>query len=134
MPVPIKGKCWCWLCKSHGPEEVCPRKDEIGTEYGRQRLKELLQEMVKAEAKSRLDQGENGKIPEVDQGAWVLGTPYLVTTIEEFVGPKIIQPPEGKTPHVKPVEVGELNGHPNQQPVPHPKIWVVQADNLQESA
>ena len=33
LTVPIKGMCWCWLCKSHGPEEVCPRKDEIGTEY-----------------------------------------------------------------------------------------------------
>ena len=67
LTVPIKGKCWCWLCKSHGPEEVCPRKDEVSTEYGRQRLKELLQEMVKAEEKSKLDQGKNGKIPEVDQ-------------------------------------------------------------------
>ena len=46
LTVPIKGERWCWLCKSHGPEKVCPRKDEIGTEYGRQRLKELLQEMV----------------------------------------------------------------------------------------
>ena len=27
LTVPIKGKHWCWLCKSHGPEEVCPRKD-----------------------------------------------------------------------------------------------------------
>ena len=106
LTVPIKGKHWCWLCKSHGPEEVCPRKDEVSTEYGRQRLKELLQEMVKAEEKSKLDQGENGKIPEVDQRVWVLGPPPLVTTREEFVGPNVIQPPEGKTPHVKPVEVG----------------------------
>ena len=73
--------------KSHGPEEVCPGKDEVSTEYGRQRLKELLQEMVKAEEKSRLDQGENGKIPEVNQKVWVLRTPSLVTTKEEFVGP-----------------------------------------------
>ena len=43
LTVPIKGERWCWLCKSHGPEKICPRKDEIGTEYGRQRLKELLQ-------------------------------------------------------------------------------------------
>ena len=83
MTVPIKDKHWCWLCKSHGPEEVCPGKDEVSTEYGRQRLKELLQEMVKAEEKLRLDQGENGKIPEVNQEVWVLGTPPLVTTKEE---------------------------------------------------
>ena len=43
--------------------------------------------MVKAEEKSRIDQGENGKIPEVDQREWVLGTSLLVTTKEEFVGP-----------------------------------------------
>ena len=54
----------------------------------------------------RLDQGENGKIPEVDQGVLVPGTPPLVTTKEEFVGPKIIQPPEGKKPHIKPFEIG----------------------------
>ena len=29
LTVPIKGECWCWLCKSHGPEKICPRKDEI---------------------------------------------------------------------------------------------------------
>ena len=106
LTVPIKGKHWCWLYMSHGPEEVCPRKNEVSTEYGRQRVKELLQEMVKTEEKSRLDQGENGKIPEVNQKVWVLGTPLLVTTKEEFVGPKVTQPLEEKTPHVKPVEVG----------------------------
>ena len=57
LTVQIKGKHWCWLCKSHGPERVCPRKDEIGTEYGKQRLKELLQEMVKSEEKSKLKEG-----------------------------------------------------------------------------
>ena len=62
--------------------------------------------MVKAEEKLRLDQGENGKIPEVNQKVGVLGTLPLVTTKKEFVGPKVIQPPEGKTSHVKPVEVG----------------------------
>ena len=68
------------MCKSHGPEEVCPRKDEIGTGYGRQRLKELLQEMVKAEEKSKLDQEKNGRIPEEVQRVWVLEAPPLVTT------------------------------------------------------
>ena len=122
LTVPIKGKHWCWLCKSHGPEEVCPRKDEVSTEYGRQRLKELLQEMVKSEEKSKLDQEKNGKIPKVDQRVWALGTPHLVTTKEEFVGPKVIQPPEGKTPHVKPIELGlEPNGHlsQNKYPIQH---------------
>ena len=90
MTVPIKGKCWCWLCKSHGPERVCPRKDEIGTEYGRQRLKELLQEMVKSEEKSKIDKGKNGKIPEIDQRAWVLEVPPLEITKKEFVGPKVV--------------------------------------------
>ena len=47
LTVPIKGECWCWLCKSHSPEKICPGKDEIDTEYGRQRLKELLQDMLK---------------------------------------------------------------------------------------
>ena len=47
LTVPIKGKHWCWLCKSHGPEEVCPRKDEVSTEYGRQRLKELCKKWFK---------------------------------------------------------------------------------------
>ena len=81
-------------------------EEEVSTEYGRERLKELLQEMVKAEEKSMLDQGKNGIIPEVNQGVWVLGIPSLVTTKEEFVEPKITQPPEGKTPHVKLAEVG----------------------------
>ena len=80
LTLPIKGKHWCWLCKSHGPEKVCPRKDEIGTEYGRQRLKELLQEMVKAEGKSNFDQEKNGRIPEVDQRVCVLEAPPLDTT------------------------------------------------------
>ena len=38
--------------------------------------------MVKAEEKLKLDQEENGKIPEVDQRVWALGTPPLVTTKE----------------------------------------------------
>ena len=63
LTVPIKGEHWCWLCKSHGLEKVCPRKDEIGTEYGRQRLKELLQEMVKSEERLKLEQRVNGITP-----------------------------------------------------------------------
>ena len=106
LTVPIKGKCWCWLCKPHGPEEVCPRKDEISTEYGRQRLKELLQEMVKAE--ERVDQGEekNGEVPKENQETWFLGTQPSIITKGEPMGPKPIQPPEGKKSHIKPYEMG----------------------------
>ena len=46
--------------------------------------------MVKSEEISKLDQGKNGKISEVDQRVWALGTPPLVTTKEEFVGPKVV--------------------------------------------
>ena len=106
MTVPIKGKCWCWLCKSHSPEEVCPRKNEIGTEYGQQRLKELLQEMVKVEEKVDVGEERNGEVPKENQETWFLGTQPFITTKGEPVGPKIIQPPEGKKPHIKPVEVG----------------------------
>ena len=106
LTVPIKGKCWCWLCKSHGPEEVCPRKDEIGTKYGRQRLKELLQEMVKAEGKVDQDEEKNCEVPKESQETWFLGTQPSIITKGEPMGPKVIQPPEGKKPHIKPVEVG----------------------------
>ena len=122
------------MCKSHGPENFCPKKDEIGTKCGRQRLKELLQEMVKSEEKSKLDKGKNGKIREIDQRAWVLEAPPLEITKKEFVGPKVVQPPEGKIPSVKPIELGvEPNGHLSQQPAPNPNIWVVQEGNLRES-
>ena len=115
LTVLIKGKHWCWLCKSHGPEEVCPRKDEIDTEYGRQRLKELLQEMVKTEEKLGLGEEKNGEVPKENQETWFLETQPFVITKGEPVGPKIIQPPEGKKPHIKPVEVGgvEPNGQLN---------------------
>ena len=104
--VPIKGKHWCWLCKSHGLEEVCPRKDKIGMGYGRQRLKELLQEMVKAE--ERVDQGEekNGGVPKENQETWFLETQPSIVTKGEPMGPKTIQPPEGKKPHINPFEMG----------------------------
>ena len=48
LTLPIEGVEWCWLCGSRGPEEIRPRRDEIDTEFGHQRLKELLQQMVKA--------------------------------------------------------------------------------------
>ena len=77
--VPIKGQHWCWLCKSHGPDKICPRRDEIGTEYGRQRLKELLQEMVKPEESFSEEWNKNGVTSEVNQGMWLLETPSNIT-------------------------------------------------------
>ena len=48
--------------------------------------------MVKAEEKFKLDQGDNGTIPEVDQEVWFLGTPPFVAAKGEPVGPKVVQP------------------------------------------
>ena len=106
LMVPIKGECWCWLCKSHGPEKICPRKDEIDTEYGRQRLKELLQEMVKPQERLGVELDRNGVTSEVDQESWLFETLSDSTGKGELVGPKIVQPSQGKTPHIKPVELG----------------------------
>ena len=105
LTVLIKGKHWCWLCKSHGPEKVCPRKDEIGTEYGRQRLKELLQEMVNTEEKLELGEEKNGGVPKKIRKHGFSGDSTICHHKGEPVGPKIIQPPEGKKPHIKPAEV-----------------------------
>ena len=51
LTLPREGMEWFWLCVSHGPKEICPRREEIDTEFGHQRLKELLQQIVKAEGK-----------------------------------------------------------------------------------
>ena len=128
LTVPIKGEHWCWLCKSHGPEKICPRKDEIDTEYGRQRLKELLQEMVKSQERLGVELDSNGVIPEVNQK-----TPSYSIEKGEPIGPKIVQPPQDKTPHIKPVELGggvEPSGHLNQETLLHQKVQVVWWDNL----
>ena len=73
-----------------------PRKDEIDTESGRQRLKELLQEMVKPQERLGVELDRNGATPKVDQEAWLLETPSYSTGKGELVGPKIVQPPQGK--------------------------------------
>ena len=106
LRVPIKGEHWCWLCKSHGPEKICPRKDEIDTEYGRQRLKELLQDMLKAQESLGEEWNNNDVISKVSQEEWLLETPSYSTGKGELIGPKIVQPPQNKTPHIKPVELG----------------------------
>ena len=67
LKVPIKGEHWCWLCKSHGPEKICPEKDEIDAEYGRQRLKELLQEMMKPQESLGEEWNNNGVTSKVSQ-------------------------------------------------------------------
>ena len=72
--VPIKGERWCWLCKSHGPEKICSRKDEIDTEYGRQRLKELLQKMMKPQENLGEEWNNNVVTSKVSQEAWLLET------------------------------------------------------------
>ena len=106
LTVPIKGECWCWLCKSHGPEKICPRKDEIDSEYGRQRLKELLQEMIKPQENLGEEWNNNNVTSKVSQEVWLLETPSYSTEKGELIGPKIVQPPRDKTPHIKPVELG----------------------------
>ena len=106
LTVPIKGECWCWLCKSHGPEKICPRKDEIDTEYGRQRLKELLQEMMKPQENLGEEWNNNDVTSKVSQEAWLLETPSYSIEKGELIGPKIVQPPQNKTPHIKSVELG----------------------------
>ena len=106
LMVPIKGEHWCWLCKSHGPEKICPRKDEIGTKYGRQRLKELLQEMVIPQERLGVELDRNGVTLKVNQEMWLLETPSYSTEKRELISPKTVQPPQGKTPHVRPVELG----------------------------
>ena len=133
LTVPIKGKHWCWLCKSHG-EEMCPRKDEIGTKYGRQRLKELLQEMVKTE--ERVDQGEERMVKYQKKikkhGFW--GLNHLLVQRESLWDPKSYNHQRERNPISNYLRWGVgPNGQLNQQPVPHQKIQVVQGDNLQEN-
>ena len=60
--------------------------------------------MVKPQERLEVELDRNGATPEVDQEAWLLETPSYSTGKEELVGPKIVQPPQGKTPHIKPVE------------------------------
>ena len=62
--------------------------------------------MVKAGEK--VDQGEekNGEVPKESQETWFLWTQPSIITKGEPVGPKTIQPPEGKKHHIKPFEMG----------------------------
>ena len=106
LTVPIKGERWCWLCKSHGPEKICPRKDEIDTEYGRQRLKEFLQDMLKPQESLEEEWNNNDVTSKVSQEEWLLETPSYSTEKGELIGPKIVQPHRNKTHHIQPVELG----------------------------
>ena len=87
-------------------EEICPRRDEIDTKFGHQRLKELLQQMVKAEGKLGKGTEIINKIPGVEEEINFLGTPPFSVPDKKSVGPHLIQTPEGKKPHIKPIEVG----------------------------
>ena len=62
--------------------------------------------MVKPQERLGVELDRNGATPEVDQEAWHLEIPSYSTGKGELVGPKIVQPPQGKTPHIKPVELG----------------------------
>ena len=87
--------------------------------------------MVKPQERLEVELDRNDVTPEVDQEAWLLETPSYSTGKGELMGPKIVQPPQGKTPHIKPVELGvEPSGHLNQQPLLHQKVQVMQWDNL----
>ena len=113
---------------------MCPRKDEIGTEYGRQRLKELLQEMVKAEGRVGQDEEKNGEVPKENQETWFLGTQPSISKKGEPMGTKIIQPPEGKKPHIKPFEMGGRSQWPTKPTTSTPlKDTSGTGDNLQEN-
>ena len=84
--------------------------------------------MIKSQER-RVEQRNNGTTPGVDQVAWILETSSYNTEKGEPIGPKIIQPPKGKTHHIKPVELGvEPNGHPNPVSYTHltlPTIYSV---------
>ena len=69
-------------------------------------MKELLQHIVKV--KGKLGKGTEmiDKIPGVEEEINFLGTPPFPVPDKKSIGPQLIQPPEGKKPHVKPIEVG----------------------------
>ena len=115
LTLPTEGMEWRWLCGSHGPKEIFPRRDEIDTKFGCQRLKELLQQIVKAEGKLGKGTEIIDKIPGVEEEINFLGTPLFPVPDKKSVGPQLIQPPEGKKPQVKQLKWGvDLNGHQNQ--------------------
>ena len=62
--------------------------------------------MVKPQVSLSEEWNKNGVTSEVNQGVWFLETPSSITKKGELIGPKIVQPPENKTPHIKPVELG----------------------------
>ena len=106
LTLPIEGMEWCWLCGSRRHEEICPRRDEIDTEFGYQRLKELLQQIVKAEGKLGKGTEMIDKIPGVEEEMNFLGTLPFQVPDKKSVGPQLIQPLEGKKPNAKPIKVG----------------------------
>ena len=57
--------------------------------------------MVKSQERLGAELDNNGVIPELNQK-----TPSYSIEKGELIGPKIVQPPQDKTPHIKPVELG----------------------------
>ena len=62
--------------------------------------------MVKPQEKLGEELDKNDVTSGVNQEAWFLETPSYSTEKGELIGPKIVKPPQNKTPHIKPVELG----------------------------
>ena len=58
--------------------------------------------MVKSQERLGVELDSNDIIPEVNQE-----TPSYSIEKGKAIGPKIVQPPQDKTPHIKPVELGD---------------------------
>ena len=111
LTLPIEGMEWCWLCGSHGPKEICPRRDEIDTEFGHQRLKELLQQIVKVEGKLGKGTEIVDKIPGVGEEINFLGTPQIKNQLAH----NLYNHQRERNPMLNQLKWGvDLNGHQNQ--------------------
>ena len=61
--------------------------------------------MVKSQERLGVELDSNGVIPELNQE-----TPSYSIEKGELIGPKIVQPLQDKTPHIKPIELGGGGG------------------------
>ena len=62
--------------------------------------------MMKPQENLGEEWNNNNVTSKVSQEVWLLETPSYSTEKGELIGPKILQPPQDKTPHIKPVELG----------------------------
>ena len=62
--------------------------------------------MVKPQDKLGVELDRNDITSEVNQKVWLLETSSYNTEKGELTGPKTVQPPQGKTHHIKPVKLG----------------------------